>query len=127
MITIRLIKEKLVKITNRLTGASVWAVLYAEKKLGDDIHTVYPSVKEGLSRDQQLRIRHTAANGDFEWKDLDLRGMQVQLIEKKEVKKFDTFETAESEEGLFTFEFLRLLKQTTDCMLQQQEIKDRKD
>ena len=75
--------------------------------MGDDIYTVYPSVKEGLSRDQQLRIAHTAANGDFEWKDLDLRGMQVQLIEKKEVKKFDTFETAESEEGLFTFEFAK--------------------
>lgn len=100
-------KRETVKITNRLTGASVWAVLYAEKKLGDDIYTVYPSVKEGLSRDQQLRIAHTAANGDFEWKDLDLRGMQVQLIEKKEVKKFDTFETAESEEGLFTFEFAK--------------------
>lgn len=100
-------KRETVKITNRLTGASVWAVLYAEKKLGDDIYTVYPSVKEGLSRDQQLRIAHTAANGDFEWKDLDLRGMQVQLIEKKDVKKFDTFETAESEEGLFTFEFAK--------------------
>ena len=29
------------------------------------------------------------------------------MIEKKEVKKFDTFETAESEEGLFTFEFAK--------------------
>ena len=34
-------KRETVKITNRLTGASVWAVLYAEKKLGDDIYTVY--------------------------------------------------------------------------------------
>ena len=101
-------KRETVEITNRLTGASVWAVLYAEKKLGDDIYTVYPSVKDGMPRDQKLRIAHTDANGNFVWDNsLEFRGMLVQLIEKKDVKKFDTFETAESEEGLFTFEFAK--------------------
>ena len=95
-----------VKITNRLTKASVSVVLYDEEELGENVYTIYPSLPDGLTRDQKLQVAYTE-NGKLVLKDKEIRGMQVELIKKENVDKFATFETAQSEQGLFTFEFAK--------------------
>ena len=70
-----------VKITNRLTKASVSVVLYDEE-LGENVYTIYPSLPDGLYVIRFAGVAYTE-NGKLVLKDKGIRGMQVELIKKK--------------------------------------------
>ncbi|KKB55370.1 DUF6383 domain-containing protein [Parabacteroides gordonii] len=89
--------------TNRQTKVPFSAVLYKEEALGDNVYTIYPD-KELPWENIQVA---TDEDGKLKFKKKSFKGMLVQLIEKENVDKFATFETAESEEGLYTFEFAK--------------------
>ncbi len=95
-----------IELTNRLTGNSVSFVLYNEEELGENVYTIYPA--KGVNRDAKLQIATTDnSNEEFAFETKAYRGMIVELIKKENVDKFATFETAQSEQGLYTFEFAR--------------------
>ena len=98
-------------LTNRLTKQFVRVVLYTEDK-ENNIYTIYPAINKTtgkVNRNEEWLVAYTD-NADKDKLKLDgksIRGMQVQLIEQENVDKFATFETAKSEEGLYTFEFAK--------------------
>ena len=95
-----------IELTNRLTKQVLHAVLYTEEEMGNHVYTIYPATSQGYTRDQKLQVA-TTVNGQLVLEDKEIRGMIVQLIKKENVDKFATFETAKSEEGLYTFEFAK--------------------
>ena len=97
-----------VTLTNRQTKQSVTVVLYEEEELGDNVYTVYPEI--GLTTAQLANAKWqvaTTEDGKLKLEDKSYKGMIVELIKKENVDKFATFETAKSEEGLYTFEFAK--------------------
>lgn len=98
-------------LTNRLTKQFVKVVLYTEDK-ENNIYTIYPAINKTtgkVNRNEEWLVAYTD-NADKDKLKLDgepIRGMQVQLIKQEDVDKFATFETAKSEEGLYTFEFAK--------------------
>ena len=98
-------------LTNRLTKQFVRVVLYTEDK-ESNIYTIYPAINKTtgkVNRNEEWLVAYTD-NADKDKLKLDgepIRGMQVQLIKQEDVDKFATFETAKSEEGLYTFEFAK--------------------
>ena len=93
-----------VTMTNRQTKVSFSAILYKEEALGENVYTIYP---ENGARWTNIQVATTDANGKLKLANKLFKGMQVQLIKKGNVDKFATFETAESEQGLYTFEFAK--------------------
>ena len=96
-----------VTLTNRQTKQPVTVVLYAEEELGKNVYTIYPKIGTSATSAKWL-IAKTDANEDLAWEsNKSYKGMVVELIKKENVDKFATFETAKSEEGLYTFEFAK--------------------
>ena len=94
-----------VTLTNRQTKQSVTVVLYEEEELGENVYTIYPKIGTSASS-ANWQVAYTV-NGKLQLKDKSYKGMIVELIKKENVDKFATFETAKSEEGLYTFEFAK--------------------
>ena len=100
-----------VTLTNRQTKQSVTVVLYAEEELGENVYTIYPEIN--LTATQKANAKWQVAytvDGKLQLKDKSYKGMIVELIKKENVDKFATFETAKSEEGLYTFEFAKTVE-----------------
>lgn len=89
--------------TNRQTKVPFSCVLYKEDALGDNVFTIYP---DKTTNNENVQVA-TDNNGKLKFERKSIKGMLVQLIKKEDVDKFATFETAESEAGLYTFEFAK--------------------
>ena len=95
-------KAETITLTNRQTQQVVSFILYSEEELGDNVYTIYPTATTST-----LDVAYTKDDELAFLQDQPIQGMIVELIKKENVDKFATFETAKSEEGLYTFEFAK--------------------